>query len=583
MDGGGFPKLEPTPVSAPAPRAITPGFWSPETAARWQAWREAHGGVATLLPLPSGEGDGPAAPVRERAEQGEGVPRKRTARQWAGFFAMVVGMFMAILDIQIVASSLSEIQAGIAASADEISWVQTSYLIAEVVMIPLSGFLSRLLSTRLLFTISAAGFTAASVACAFAGGIESMIAFRALQGFIGGAMIPTVFAAAFILFPGRASVGVLVGLVATMAPTIGPTLGGWVTQLASWHWLFLVNVVPGLAVTVAVWTLVDIDRPNWSLLKGFDALGAVLMALFLGSLEYVMEEGPRNDWLDDGAIVVFAVIAALAGALFFWRVLFYARPIVDLRAFRDRNFAIGCFYSFALGVGLYGSVYLLPLFLARIRGYNSLQIGLVMIVTGACQFLSAPLAGALSKKLDPRVLLAIGLALFGTGVWANSFLTNQSSFWELLLPQALRGVSLMLCFLPINMLALGTLPPDEVKNASGLYNLMRNLGGAIGLALINTVLIDRYALHQSRLAEHVNAANPAVQGFLDQVTERFAGAGLPDAGGAAWRLLADLVGREAMVLTFNDALLVMASVFAVALLLMPLVRKPREAAPAEAH
>jgi DHA2 family multidrug resistance protein len=205
-----------------------------------------------------------------------------------------------------------------------------------------------------------------------------------------------------------------------------------------------------------------------------------------------------------------------------------------------------------------------------------------MIVTGACQFLSAPLAGALSKKLEPRILLAIGLALFGTGVWANSFLTNQSSFWELLLPQALRGISLMLCFLPINMLALGTLPADEVKNASGLYNLMRNLGGAIGLALINTVLIDRYALHQSRLAEHINAANPAVQGFLDQVTGRFAGAGLPDAADAAWRLLADMVGREAMVLTFNDALLVMAGVFGVALLLMPLVRKPRQAA-AEAH
>jgi MFS transporter, DHA2 family, multidrug resistance protein len=496
---------------------------------------------------------------------------------------MVLGMFMAILDIQIVSSSLSEIQSGLSASADEISWVQTGYLIAEVVMIPLSGFLSRLLSTRLLFTLSAAGFTLASVACAFAGGIGSMVVFRALQGFIGGAMIPTVFATAFILFPGRASISVLIGLVATVAPTIGPTLGGWVTQVASWHWLFLINVVPGIAVTAAVAILVDVDRPNWSLLKGFDLAGAALMALFLGSLEYVMEEGPRNDWLGDDTIRIFAVTTFVAAALFFWRVLAYQRPIVDLRAFRDRNFAIGSFYSFALGVGLYGSVYLLPLFLARIRGYNSLQIGLVMIVTGACQFLSAPLAGALSKKLEPRILLAMGLTLFGTGVWLNSFLTNQSSFWELLLPQAVRGVSLMLCFLPINMLALGTLPPEEVKNASGLYNLMRNLGGAIGLALINTVLIDRFALHQSRLAEHISAANPSLQGFLDQATQRFAASGLADPSLSAWRLLADMVGREAMVMTFNDALLVMASVFGLALVLMPLVRKPRAAAAVEAH
>jgi DHA2 family multidrug resistance protein len=512
-------------------------------------------------------------------------PRAPTRRETLGFFAMVFGMFMAILDIQIVASSLTEIQAGLAASADEISWVQTSYLIAEVVMIPLSGFLSRLLSTRHLFVASVLGFTLSSFACAFAWNIASMVAFRALQGFIGGAMIPTVFATSFALFPQsrRAGVSVLIGLVATTAPTLGPTLGGYLTQAFSWHWLFLVNVVPGLLVAAAVWSLVDVDRPNLALLRGFDIAGIVLMALFLGCLEFTLEEGPRNDWFADDAILAAAIVSGASAALFFWRVLTYRQPIVDLGAFADRNFALGSLFSFVLGTGLYGAVYVLPLFLARVRGYNSLQIGLIMFVTGFAQFLSAPLAGFLSKRLDLRLMLALGLALFGSALFLNAGLTNQTGFNELLLPQALRGASLMLCFLPINTLALGTLPPEKLKNASGLYNLMRNLGGAVGLALINTVITDRAALHWARLSERVDWSRPAAQRTLDALAARLDG-WVPDPTESARRVLGNMVLREASVLTFNDCLLLMASVFFASLVLMPLIRKPRALpAPAESH
>ncbi len=501
--------------------------------------------------------------------------RPLSTRDIVGFFAMVVGMFMAILDIQIVSSSLSEIQAGLAASADEISWVQTSYLIAEVVMIPLSGILSRIMSTRVLFTVAAAGFTLTSVACAFAGSIESMIVWRALQGFIGGAMIPTVFATSFMIFPPekRAGVSVMMGLVATMAPTIGPTLGGYLTQHMSWHWLFLANVIPGIVVTSLVWLLVDVDRPNPELRKGFDFIGLLLMATFLGSLEYVVEEGPRNDWFDDEAILALAVVAAIGGIGFFWRVLSYRNPIVELRAFADRNFAIGSLYSFILGIGLYGSVYLQPLFLARVRGFNSLQIGEIMFVTGAFQFMSAPIAGALSKRMDLRAMLALGLILFGSGVWMNSHFTAETGFWELFVPQAVRGMSLMLCFIPINSVALGTLPPDKLKNASGLYNLMRNLGGAIGLAAINTVLTDRNALHLNRLGDNVNLARPEVQQMVDNLSQRFDGL-VADPTAAAMARLVGLVQREALILTFNDAMLLMSAVFFGALLFMPLVRRP---------
>jgi DHA2 family multidrug resistance protein len=519
----------------------------------------------------------PAAPPAPPA----GVRPAPTARDWLGFLIMVGGMFMAILDIQIVSSSLSEIQAGLAASADEISWVQTSYLIAEVIMIPLSGFLARLLSTRVLFVLSAIGFTVMSAACAMAWSIGSMIVFRCLQGFLGGAMIPTVFATSFKVFPPerRAAVSVMIGLVATMAPTLGPTLGGYITEAASWHWLFLINLLPGALVATGVFALIDVDRPDRSLLKGFDFTGLLSMALFLGSLEYVLEEGPRDDWFQDDLIFALAVVSLAGAALFFWRVLTYERPIVDIRAFADRNFALGSLYSFVIGIGLYGSVYLLPLFLARVRGLNSLQIGLIMIVTGSAQFLSAPAAGALSKKLDLRVMLVFGLSLFALGLWLNSFLTAESGFVELFLPQAVRGFALMFCFIPINTLALGTLPPEKLNNASGLYNLMRNLGGAIGLAALNTILTDRLQLHWARLGEQINLARPVVEARLEHL-EGMLGTALPgDPRHAAIRMLGNLVLREATVLTFNDALLMMAAVFLCTLAFMPLVRKP--AHPAE--
>ncbi|MBL8689207.1 MAG: DHA2 family efflux MFS transporter permease subunit [Rhodospirillaceae bacterium] len=507
-----------------------------------------------------------------------------SGKQILGFFTMVFGMFMAILDIQIVSSSIGEIQAGLAASSDEISWVQTSYLIAEVVMIPLSGYLSRLMSTRILFVISSLGFTVFSLACAFAWNIESMIVFRAFQGFLGGAMIPTAFATAFSLFPAskRTGVTILIGLVATMAPTLGPTLGGWITQAASWHWLFLINVVPGFVASLIVWALLDIDKPDWSLVKTFDRVGLILMALFLGTLEYVFEEGPRKEWFDDHVLFYAAIVSAVSAVLFFWRVFTYRYPIVDMRAFADRNFAIGCLFSFILGVGLYGAVYLMPLYLGQVRGLNSLQIGEIMFVTGAFQFASAPIAGALSRLLEPRVMLALGLSLFGAGVWMTGQMTADWGFWEFFLPQAVRGLSLMLCFMPINSIALGTLPPEKVKNASGLYNLMRNLGGAIGLALLNTILSDQKQLHWNRIAQHVNAGRDSVNNWLEAVGSKL-GTSVGDSETAAMKKLVNIVSREAAVMSMNDAFLAMAAVFFLALFLMPLLKKSAAGAGADAH
>ncbi|HYM31896.1 MAG TPA: DHA2 family efflux MFS transporter permease subunit [Candidatus Cybelea sp.] len=496
-------------------------------------------------------------------------------RELVGFFAMVFGMFMAILDIQIVTSSLSELQAGLSASTDEISWVQTSYLIAEIIMIPLSGWLSRVLSTRWLFLASVIGFTVMSAACAFADDLNTMIVLRAAQGFLGGAMIPTVFATSYTIFSPkrRASNSVLMGLVATSAPTLGPTLGGWITADFTWHWLFLVNVVPGTIVTLLVFLLVDFDRPHLHLLRRFDWLGVILVALFLGSLEYVLEEGPRNEWFDTNSIVIFTIVAAVAGVVFFWWELTTKNPVVVLRTFKNKNFAIGCLFSFVIGIGLYGAVYITPLFLGQVARYDSMQIGMLMSITGIFQMMVAPIAGKLTRTFDLRYVLSFGLLLLGASIALNSVLTHETRFWELFLPQAMRGMALMCCFVPINALTLGTLTPEQVRNGAGFYNLTRNLGGAIGLASINTVLTDRYALHHTRLMEAITARRLNVQAVLDSLAARFSDMMPGNADLAALKTIGNLVQREALVLTYSDCLFLMSFVFFAALLMMPMVNK----------
>jgi MFS transporter, DHA2 family, multidrug resistance protein len=485
-----------------------------------------------------------------------GIPPRRLL----AFLAMCFGMFMAILDIQIVSASLAEIQAGLSASADEIPWVQTSYLIAEVIAIPLSGFLSRALGTRIVFAVSAAGFTLASIMCATSSSIDSMIVWRAAQGFIGGGMVPTAFASAYLIFQGprQRLIAPVIGLIATLAPTIGPSVGGYLTDALSWHWLFLINVVPGILVTIATIVLVDFDKPDLALLDHFDWYGLFAMAGFLGSLEYVLEEGPRNDWFEDRAIALFAIVSALSAALFFARVLTARVPIVDLRAFANRNFAVGSLFSFVLGIGLYGLTYLYPVYLAQVRGYNALMIGETMFVSGLVMFMSAPVAGRLNEKFDPRFVLMAGFVFFALGTWQMTNVTQDWDFWELLWPQIFRGAGLIFAIVPVTNTALGTLVPERVKNASGLFNLMRNLGGAIGLAAINTLFNDRMDLHLARLHEAVNWASVPATETLASLTARFGGS---DAQTMALKAMTGMVRRQAAVMSYADVFLMMTVLF----------------------
>jgi len=515
----------------------------------------------------------PAAPPARPADR---VPLGRIAI----FGVMALGMFMAILDIQIVAASLPQIQAGLAASPEEVSWIQTSYLIAEVIMIPISGYLSRALSTRIIFAISAGGFTLASFGCALSWNMESLIVMRALQGFLGGAMIPTVIATSFGSFPRSYSgpMSAATGLIVTVAPTIGPTLGGYITEYLSWHWLFLVNLIPGTLITMAVWLYADFDKPEFSLLKRFDFTAFIFMAIALGLGEYILEEAPGDDWFESRSIVMMTTVAAIAGGIFLYRSFTRTSPLVDFSAYRNRNFCAGSFTAFVLGMSMFGIVYLLPLYLARVRDFNSIQIGETLFATGLAMFLAAPVAAFASRKVDPRIMALTGLTLLTFSTWSMAKLTSEWGFAQLFWPQIGRGAGMMFCMSAVHVISLGTLDQATVRSASGLYNVTRNLGGALGLAIINTILTDRTAFHMRRLADTLDPTRPVVGERLAGITAMLREQGAPDPDTGALEILANLAHQQAAVLAYSDVIYLVTFICALTMGALLLAEPPKVAA-----
>jgi DHA2 family multidrug resistance protein len=436
-------------------------------------------------------------------------------RIWIGFSAMCLGMFMAILDIQVVVTSLPNIQAALGIAPDEMSWVQTAYLIAEVIAIPLTGLLTRIASMRVLFVAALSLFTIASLGCAASGTLAVLIFWRTVQGFAGGVLIPSVFTAVFRLFPFRnqSAATTIAGVLAVLAPTIGPLIGGWITATYSWHWLFLINVAPGIASVLVAAVYLPLEKADWSDIGRLDWLSLGLMALALAALEIALKEGPTRGWRS-GLVLGLALIVVIGGAAFIRRTLGREHPIVALAAFADRDFAIGCWLSFVFGMGLFGSLYLMPIFLSFVRGHDSLEIGQIMLATGAAQLIVAPFAVQLERRLDSRLLTACGFAVFAFGLFLSYFDTIDTDAMGMLLAQILRGSAIMFCLLPPTRLALGHFAPERVADASGLFNLMRNLGGAIGLALIDTILYGRAPGHADRLIAGLLAGDPSAAALI---------------------------------------------------------------------
>ena len=491
-------------------------------------------------------------------------------RTWSGFGAMCIGMFMAILDVQIVATSLPNIQAALNIEPDQMSWVQTAYLIAEVIAIPLTGMLMRILTMRWLFVSATALFTIASIGCAASGNFAELIGWRIVQGLAGGTLIPAVFAAVFLLFPQRRQgiATTLAGVLAVLAPTVGPIVGGWITETYCWHWLFLINVIPGIIAVAVAAGVLPRAALQARLIRSIDWLSLAMLAIALGALEIALKEAPQRGWTS-GLVTGLLALSAVSGAGFVRRSLSTVSPVVDLRNFTSRSFAVGCILSFVLGIGLFGSVYLMPVFLAFVRGHNALEIGTIMLVTGIAQLVMAPVAVALEQRADARLLTGLGFAVFATGLAMSGFQTPQTDSAGMFWPQVVRGLAIMFCLLPPTRLALGGLAPDRVPDASGLFNLMRNLGGAIGLALIDTVIYSRGEVHAADLMTRLQSGDADAARFLGIPEGMIAAlpAGPPDAGTMA--MLAPLLQKASLTAAINDAWLMIAVLTVVALLCVP--------------
>ncbi len=506
------------------------------------------------------------------------MPSQSILRTWIGFVAMCLGMSLAVLDIQIVASSFTTIQQYFHVTSDQLSWIQTGYLMAEVIAIPLTGWLTRALSLRWMFAAATLGFTLASLGCAMCTHLPPFIALRVVQGFCGGMLIPGVFTSVFLMMPERHRVAAtaLAGTLAVIAPTVGPAIGGYLTTHYSWHWIFLINLGPGLLVALLVAGFVRMGEPDWSELRRIDYRAIALAAVFLATLELVLKEAPKYGW--QGTYVYACIaICLVTGTGAIWRSLYSPHAFLDLYRFRERTFTLGCLLSLVLGLGLYGSVYLLALFLGLIREHSPWEIGTIMIVSGAAQLLTAPIAALLESRIDPRWLTAAGYSLFAAGLIANGFTSVTTDYDGLFWPQAIRGASVMLCILPATRLALDTLIPGQVADGSALFNLMRNLGGAIGIALVDTILEQRTPTHAAALAARLQAGDADAARIVGLPTEYFQGHDMGPVNETMRQYAEPLVRKAALVMSFNEAWIVIGALFALSLLVLPFMHIRRTA------
>jgi DHA2 family multidrug resistance protein len=402
-------------------------------------------------------------------------------------------------------------------------------------------------------------------------------------------MIPTVFGVGFTLFTGkqRAMIPAILGMVSVLAPTLGPTIGGLITDALDWRWIFFINVAPGIAVTVLSVALIRFDRPEWRLFRKIDWSHLLALAVFLAGLEYVLEEGPRLDWFGDTHILIAGWVSLVAFLLFLERSFFSASPIVQLSPFKKPTFIFACVFNLVIGFGIYSATYLVPVYLGRVRGYDSLQIGTTVFVVGCAQLLGTVIAARLSETIDRRIVITAGLSLFAASLWLSSHMTATWGFAELFWPQILRGLAVMLCIVPSVGMALSLFQGPELRSASGLFNLMRNLGGAIGIAVVNTWLQDNARTAASHLGEALGRVPAAANDAIDALAHRLAAA-TPDPAHAlllAQQLIARVVGQQSLTLAFDEVFRIMAWVFIAALVMVPFAKSSgsNAAAAAETH
>ena len=521
----------------------------------------------------------PATPALETPD----APARLDAATWLMVIGVMLAVVLEILDTSIVNVALPSMMGTLGATVDEISWVATSYIVANVIIIPMTSFFAGRFGRRRYFVGSILLFTLASLLCGAARSLPELVLFRVIQGLGGGALLAVGQSVIVETFPARqqGTGQAIFGVGAMLGPSLGPTLGGHITDRFSWPWIFYVNVPIGIAAALLCYRYLPASRTVARRTEAPDWLGIALLVTGIAALQVLLEIGHKHDWFESDQVTLLAVVAAAALAIFVWHELRCAHPVVDLRVLRHRALVVGCAWGVAMGIGLYGSIFLFPIFTQQVLRWTSWQSGMAILPSSIATALMMPIAGRLVWKLGPAPLCGAGIALLLPSLWAMSHWTAQTGWWDVLWPQIGRGIALGAMFSPLSVATLRALPPRDLLQGSGLYNLFRQTGGSLGIAVLATLIDHRGMVHRVHLAEAMTPFADATRVRLAQFTAGLAARGLSpgEAAAGARKLLNAVLDTQAAVLAFADCYWMILCVFLLLVPLVPLLRRPEAMTP----
>ena len=505
-----------------------------------------------------------------------GIPH---VNPWLVAIAVMTSTFMEVLDTTVVNVSLPHIAGSLSATPEEATWALTSYLVANAIILPMTGWLANYFGRKRLLLASVTGFTAASFLCGLAPNLPFLIVCRIVQGATGGGLQPLSQAILLEVFPpkDRGKAMGFWGLGIVVAPMLGPVLGGWLTDSYSWRWVFYINVPIGVLSLILIYIFVFDPSYIKRAAGSIDYWGIGLLAVGIGALQIMLDKGQEEDWFSSHFIITLAIITGVGLAAFVFRELCTKHPIVDLYVFRHRTYSTGVFLMTVLGFVLYGSIVLLPLMLQTLLGYSAFKAGMAMMPRGMGSFIAMPIVGLLMSKIEPRRLLATGILVASFSFWKFSHLNLNVGYWNFFWPLIIQGASLGLLFVPLTTITNDPIPKEEIGNATSLFNLMRNIGGSIGIASVTTILARHQQVHINVLGARVNPYDPASQSMITAIRNALMAQGndIATATQRAYAAVFGVVQRQASMMSFNDAFLLLTIIFALMFPLIFLMRRPK--------
>ncbi len=509
----------------------------------------------------------------------EPVKTENAINPWIIAIAVMLGTFMEVLDTTVVNVSLPHMAGDLSVSTDEATWVLTSYLVANAIILPMTGWLANYFGRKRLLLLSVAGFTISSFFCGIAPNLAVLILFRVIQGATGGGLQPLSQAILLEAFPprerGKAMAFWALGIV--VAPMLGPVLGGWITDSYSWRWLFYINLPIGILATIMVRAFI-FDPPYITRKSAeVDYYGIGLLAVGIGALQILLDKGQEDDWFSSKFITTLAVLAVVCLGGFIWNELKQKNPLVDLRIFKNKTYAAGVFLMTVVGFVLYGSTVLIPLWLQTLMGYPSLQAGIAMLPRGLGSFLFMPVVGLLMAKVEPRKLLVCGLMVAGFSLFRLSRLSLQAGYWDIFWPQIWQGAAMGLLFVPLTTITNAPIAKEQIGNATSIFNLMRNIGASIGIATVTTMVARNTQSNTQRFGANVTAYNPQAAQMLAALKQRFMALGSDPvhATQQAYRAIFGMVQQQSAMVAFVHVFEFLAVTFIAVLPLVLIMKKPK--------